>query len=497
MTLPDQSQMENSFVGLREFIELIDDVGELEQISGADWELEMSALSELVCKGSRDPPPALMFDEVPGYPPNYRTLFGMTNSANRLAIAVEMEPGYDHPLEFIKDYREHSENVVQGGVIEPEFVSTSESPTFENTKTNRDEIDLLSLPVPRFQNNDGGRYIGTADCVITRNPESGNINVGTYRMQVFSENQVGVLIAPGHHGRRHIEAYHDRGEPAPVAAVYGMDPTLWMFSSFGLNHDNEYGEYEYAAGLKGQPFPVVEGPETGLPLPARAEIAVEGAIEPEKTETEGPFGETFGYYGSDPAPGPVLDVSGFYHRNDPILTCAAPAKPPYDYSLHKSLTRSANLWNQIEGAGVPGVTGVWRTEEGGARLLNVISIDQEYAGHAKQAGHIAAHTQAGGQANRWTIVVDDDVDPTNLSEVFWAMSTRCRLDEDIEILQNGWGTPVDPLAENKVHPTNARAIVDATIPYADRETFPEVVEHDQEFLADVADKWSEIIERRN
>ena len=482
---------ESSF-GLRPFIAAADSFGEIERVTGAHWDREMSALSELVCKGPQNPPPAVLFDDVPGYPTGYRTLFGITNSANRLALAVGMEPGFDHPLEFIEAFRHHSKHVTDGALLDPRVIDPGEAPLFENQQTG-DDVDIFSFPVPRFQDDDGGRYIGTADCVITQSPADGAVNVGTYRMQAFDSNAVGILSVAGHHGHRHIAAYHDQDDPAPIAAAFGMDPTLWNFSSYGLHHDNAYGEYAYTGGLKGEPFPVVEGPVTGIPLPANAEIVIEGFVDPEETRIEGPFGETFGYYGSDASPRPFVDVKAIYHRDDPILTCASPSKPPYDYSLHKSLSRSANLWNQIEAAGVPDVTGVWRTEEGGARLFNIIAIDQQYAGHARQAGHIAAHTQAGGQSNRWTIVVDDDVDPTNLSDVVWAMSSRCSPDNDIAILSDGWGTPVDPLADDKEHPTSSRAIVDATIPYKRRDAFPDVVEHQQSFLDDIASRYESVI----
>lgn len=480
------------WIGLREFLDRAEATGEVETVRGASWDKEMSTISHLICGSGRDPVPALLFDDIPGYPSGYRTQYGQTNSMNRLAIAYGMTPDYADPMNFIREYHERSVELEKRKPIDPEFVPKDDAPLFTNTHT-RDDVNLFSLPVPLHHEHDGGRYIGTADCVITKNVDLGRINVGTYRMQAFDETTCGVLIEEGHHGRKDIIDHFERtDEPMPIAATFGQDPTLFIFSSIGLNHEHEYGEFAHTSGVKGRPFPLVEGPETGLPLPANAEIAIEGYIHSDHTRIEGPFGEWAGYYATEPQEEPVVTIESLYHRDDPILTCAVPAKPPYDYSYHKSLTRSANLWNQIENAGVPSVTGVWRTEAGGSRLFNVVRINQEYPGHSRQAAYIASHTQAGGASNRWTVVVDDDVNPTDLTEVVWAMSTRCDPATDIEILRKGWAIPSSPGIDEE-NPLNSRAIIDATIPYDQVDTFPTVVESSSEVEEQVMEKWGDLI----
>ena len=484
----------SSFVGLREFLDRADELGEIERVTGAHWDKEMSAISELTSRGDRDPKPALLFDEIPDYPDGYRTLYSQTNSLNRLALTVGLEPGYDHEMEFLKDYREKSDDIEQGDAVDPEFVSPDDAPLMENSQTG-DDVDVLSLPVPLHHEKDGGRYIGTCDCVITQNPTSGRVNLGTYRMQVFDEKSTGMYISPGKHGRLDVEDHFEGGDRVPIAASVGQDPTLWMFSTMGIQHDSQYGEYARTGGLKGEPFPVVEGPETGLPLPAHGEIVLEGYLEKGDTQVEGPFGEWTGYYGSGASESPVFHVEAIHHRDDPILACAVPAKPPYDYSYHKSVVRSANLWDQIDQAGVPNVEGVWRTEAGGSRLFNIVSIQQRYAGHSRQAGYIAAQTQAGAYAGRWTIVVDEDIDPTDLNEVAWAMSTRCDPIQDIETIDRAWSTPLDPMVpeDQKENPFNTRAIVDATIPFERREEFPDVAESSHDYQAEIREEWDHII----
>src|SRR5690606_31116876 len=154
---------------------------------------------------------------------------------------------------------------------------------------------------------------------------------------------------------------------------------------------------------------VMAAPLTGLPLPAQAEIVVEGALLPPSQETlpEGPFGEFTGYYAADARPCPVMRVDAIHHRNDPLLLGSPPMKPP---RFHCGLPfRAASIWSNLESAGVTDVVGVWQHV---AQLMTVISIRQRYAGHAKRAGLIAA---ANSYMGRLVVIVDDDVDPSDLA----------------------------------------------------------------------------------
>ena len=178
-----------------------------------------------------------------------------------------------------------------------------------------------------------------------------------------------------------------------------------------------------------------------------------------------------------------------YFRDDPIVVCSPPHKPPSECTFLTSIIRTPIL----KKAGVPNVKGVWRHEAGCSRLFNVISIEQRYAGHAQQAGYVAAQTHAGAYAGRWTVVVDEDVDPTDLEEIIWAMSTRCDPSQGIETFDRAWSTPLDVmvLTAEKENPMNSRAIVDATVPYERREEFPPVAETSPEYRAQIREKLGE------
>ena len=191
---------------LREFIARAERAGEIVRIAGADWKLEMGTLAEIV-NHARPEPPAILFEGVPGYPPGMRLLSGATNSSRRLAITLGL-PVPDNPLDVVRAYRDRMKT---HRPIAPKTVATG--PVLENI--DRDEkVDLLKFPVPFLHEHDGGRYIGTDDLVIMRDPDENWINGATYRVMLLDKNHVSVWISPGKHGRQIREKYFRAGKPA-------------------------------------------------------------------------------------------------------------------------------------------------------------------------------------------------------------------------------------------------------------------------------------------
>jgi 4-hydroxy-3-polyprenylbenzoate decarboxylase len=251
-----------------------------------------------------------------------------------------------------------------------------------------------------------------------------------------------------------------------------MHPALFMIAGLEIPHGKN--EYDAAGGLLGEPVEVIVGPKTGLPIPAHAEIAFEGFIHPNDRVEEGPLGEWTGYYAGGVKQEPAIRVASFMHRDDPILLGAIPGIPPDDDSFYRGTYRSGAVWNQIEAAGVPGVTGVWAHAAGGSRLWLTVSIKQMYAGHAKQAGLIASQCHAGAYVNRFVVVVDDDIDPADMDKVVWAMCTRFDPREGMETLRGCWSSSLDPMGYGENDPRNARVVIDACRPWVRRDTFPKV-----------------------
>ena len=468
---------------LREFLTRIERAGELLRIPRADWNLEMGTLAESV--NERSSAPAILFEEIPGYPKGFRTLSGATNSMKRLAITLGFAVP-SHPLDVVRAYRDRMKTHEP---IPPRVVT--QGPVLENVLSGND-VDVLKFSVPFLHELDGGRYIGTDDLVIMRDPEGGWVNCGTYRVMVHDAKRVGVWMSPGKHGRQIREKYFKTGKPCPVLVSCGHDPMLFLAGGNELRYG--LSEYDYAGGHRGMPFDVIESGLHRLPMPAHAEIVLEGEMHPGETAPEGPFGEFTGYYAGGQSEQPVIRVQRIYHRNDPILTMATPMRPPSDFSYSKCVMKAGMIWDEVERAGVSGVKGVWCHEAGGARMFNVIAIKQAYAGHAKQAAMAAASCQSGSYLGRFVVVVDEDVDPTNLFEVLWAMCTRCDPAEDIDIIRKMWSGPLDPRIPRGTT-WNSRAVIDACRPFEMLKDFPPVARASPELRAKIEAKFRHVLSK--
>ncbi len=460
---------------LRDWLEGVDELGELKRVSGASWDLEIGALTELGARefGNRS---ALLFDDIPGYPKGRRILSNGLGSLKRLALTVG-QPTDISEMEFIQRWRQVVTRLVP---IPP--VEVSGGPILEHTQRNSD-VDLLQFPVPRWHERDGGRFIGTADCIVTRDLDDGWVNVGTYRVQVIDHDRVALYTAAGSHGKIQVQKYLSRAKPCPVVMVFGQHPILSLVA--GSRAPTGLSELAYAGGMRGQPIEVIQGAHTGLPIPARAEIAIEGEIVPGEEVAEGPFGEFTGYYAGGERPEPLIRVRTLHFRDDPILCGALPARPPMDSTYWQRYMRPALMWSQIEAAGVPDVRGIW-THHPGAAFFIAISITQRYAGHAKQAALIASQCRIAAQMGKWVVVVDDDIDPTSINDVLWAMSTRCDPERDVEIIRDTWSQRLDPMQHDNF---SSKVIVNACKPYNRLETFPRTAEISAELRRETLEKW--------
>ncbi|HEY2987737.1 MAG TPA: UbiD family decarboxylase [Candidatus Binatia bacterium] len=474
-----------TYEDLRDWLRIVESMGELKRVNGADWNLEIGTMAELIYRERTGKIPALLFDRIKGYPEGFRILFGQHTSFSRLALAVGL-PVDGTGLQLVQRFKEKLGALRP---IPPRVVRSG--PVLEN-KMAGDDIDLLKFPAPKIHELDGGRFIGTGCIAITRDPEDGWLNLGTYRAMVHDPKSVGLFMSSvGKHGRMHMEKYFKQGKPCPVVLCVGQDPLLLLAA--GNPIELGYSEYDYCGGLRGRPFDLVEGEATGLPFPAHAEIAIEGFLHPKDIKPDGPFGEWLGYYGARADDTPVLRIERVYYRNDPILCVARPGRPPTDYSLAKGMTRAAQLWDRVEKAGLPNVKGVWSLEPGIGSLFTVISIKQAYPGHSRQALVLAAQSMGGAYNGRFTVVVDDDIDPTSQFDVLWAMATRCDPEHAIEIIRRSASGALDVCISRDAKGHNSRALIDACMPYERRHEFPPVAESSEELKAKIREKWKEDI----
>ncbi|MBW2000324.1 MAG: UbiD family decarboxylase, partial [Deltaproteobacteria bacterium] len=452
---------------LRDFLSIVESMGELKRIGNVHWDKEMGAITEIVYREKPVDAPALLFEKIPGYPEGYKCLYGMLASAGRFTLALGCQTEGSSRMEMLMVYRER---VRELDPIPPVYVDSG--PVLEN-ETEGDGVDVLKFPVPLHHELDGGRYIGTACGVVTRDPDEGWVNFGTYRVQVLDNRKVLSYISQGKQGRLQRDKYLDRGKPCPMVVVVGIDPLLYIAARYQVPWG--VSEFDFAGGIAGVPIEVIEGKHTGLPIPANAEIVLEGHVLPGERAPEGPFGEWTGYYAGSRRPEPVMVVQRILHRKDPILTCAASQRPPHSHLFERCFIRSAGLWEKLEKADCPGIKGVWVHEAGSGRTFNVVSIEQQYYGHSRQAGLLASQLPPAGYVNRFTVVVDEDIDPSNLYDVIWAMGTRCDPERDIDILRKNWSSRLDPLTQGKAL-YNSRAVIDACIPLERKEDFPKIAQ---------------------
>ncbi|MFZ5631415.1 MAG: phenylphosphate carboxylase subunit beta [Bacillota bacterium] len=464
---------------LRDFIKKCDEIGELKRIEAeVDWNLELSHIAKI---NEERKGPALLFQKPKGYDiPVFTSAF---TTSKRLAVALDM-PVHTSMCNLARHWMELS--IKQ--LIPPREVSTG--PVMENI-VEGGGVNLFDFPTPKFYPMDGGRFIGTAVALITRDPDSGWVNLGTYRMQILDEKSVGVQIIKGKHADFHLNKYIALNKPMPAAAVIGGDPLNFLVGSTLVSAGTS--EYDVIGALRGEPAEVIISDLTGLPLPATAEIILEGEIDPVERREEGPFGEYTGYYSgkkSEEWPKPFIRVKRVLHRNNPILWATSVGKPITDTHMIQSLNRTATLWTDLENMRVPGIKSVYIPPESTGRFWAIVSVKQMYPGHSMHVGTAVVSTTTGHYGLKGVIVVDDDIPADDWNKVMWALSVRYDPYRSTELIKRGRSTPLDPSLPINNRDICSRIIMDACIPH-EWERKPIEIQLDGDMVKTVLSKWKD------
>jgi len=468
---------------LREWIMAVEPLGQLHRIKEeVARDEEMGAITYMAHQTINAP--ALLFERIRGCPPGFQALWNLIGSSvDRFAISVG-EPTGLTVMDLIQRCK-----TTFGRAIPPVVGDSQDAPVNAHHMIG-DEVDVTIFPAARHWPGDGGPYIGTADAVITRDPDGGWLNVGCYRQMVQDRNHVGLYLSPGKDARLHIERCWSRNEPCEVVAVWGVNPAMFIAAS--QTFPKTVSELDFIGGIIGRPVDLAKGQVVSLPYPARAEIVMEGIIYPNAMKLEGPFGEFTGYYGRPEDLAFLVEVKAVHHRDDPILTHALMADyPANECSLLYSIARSARIWNDLDKLGVPAIKGVYcHPAAAGGFALTVVSLEQRYAGHAPQALALAAQVPGGAYFSKWIIAVDDDVDPSNINQVLWAMATRCHPAEDIDILRQTWSTWLDPTQNPPdERPYGSKALVNACMEHRYLKSFSKRTKIRRAVYEEVAAKW--------
>ena len=465
---------------LRDYISLCEKAGQLKRIKAeVDWELEISHICKIVEEKSG---PALLFENVKGY--SSPVLTGAFGTTQRLAMIL----GKDPKLSLVELTKEWV-NIAVKDVIRAK--EQKEGPIFENI-VDGNKIDTFAFPSPKFYELDGGRYFGTAVFMVIQDPETGKINLGTYRMGILDDKTVGVQILKGKTADRIMKKYAKQGKKMPACAIIGGDP-LHIFASAATVSGAESG-YDVVSSLRGEPVEIVKSQIFGLPIPAAAEIVLEGEIDPTKLRNEGPFGQYTGYYTEElikPIPKPALDVKRVYYRNKPILWETSVGRPVGDQHMLYAFVRNASLWTDLAKMQIPGIKSVYTMPEASGRFWVVVSVQQIYPGHADQVGAAVIASNTGSYGVKGVIIVDDDIEADDLPRVWWALGVRYNPARGTQIINRGRSTPLDPALgadENKF--ITSRIILDATIPF-DWKVKPTEIKLSESVMAKVKTRWSE------
>ncbi len=439
------------FKDMREFIAKLEEEGEVQRIDeDVDWNLEAGAMAR---RSNEQGLPAPFFQKVKDFPDGYRIFASPLGSHRRIAIAMDMDPD-THPKELIQEYIRRKQQP-----IKPILVSNA--PCKENIHVG-DEVDLLEFPVPMVHDGDGGRYIGTFHLVSVKDLESDWVNWSMQRNMVHNKNTIGIEASSHtHFGTIYTQGYEPKGGLMDVAIAIGVEPV----SAFCAATSVPYGisESDIAGGIRGAPVELVQCETVDLAVPATAEIVIEGEVRPHERMDEGPFGEYTGYVATLRGPRPAIHVKAVTHRNNPILTMTCEGVPTTDTHAITSITKSAELLEALRARGLP-ITGVYVPPQSCA-MCPVVAVKPPFANVAGEIAHVIWATRI-GRTTPYIIVVQDDVDPFDLSQVFHALITKCHPYRGITRLEHAVGQLYFPWENEheRQYLMGARAYFDCTWP---------------------------------
>lgn len=463
-----------AFRDIRDFISRLEAEGEVQRMEQeVDWNLEVGAITR---RSNEAGLPAPLFQKIKGYPSSHRIFSEALSNHRRIAIAMNLDP--DTPVkELIREYL-----IRKKQPIKP--VSVTRGPCKENIRIG-DDVNLFEFPVPLIHQGDGGRYIGTWHVTICKDLETGWVNWGMYRHMLHDRNHIGMLAGPPTHARRIMKGWEDKGSPMEIAIAIGVEP----ISTFCAAAPVPYGisEVDMVGGMRGEPMELIKCETVDLEVPATSEIVIEGEVLPDKTMDEGPFGEYTGYVGGHREPRLVIRVKAVTFRNEPIFTMMNEGMPVSSTHATQSVTRSAECYEMLRGLGMP-VSGVYEFAEA-CTLLVVVAVKRglvraDEIAYGIWSSRLRANTP-------YVIVVEDDVDPTDLKQVIHAVVSKCHPHRGIVKIERTVGTALMPFLSRyeQRHHLGAKAYFDCTWPSEwDPADVPEKCSFDRAYPQDIQQK---------
>jgi 4-hydroxy-3-polyprenylbenzoate decarboxylase len=428
-----------SYLDLSEFLSALDKAGELKRIPfEVDPHLEITEFADRAVKSGG---PALLFEKPKGS--SIPLAINLFSSDRRMEIALGVN-SLDEIADRITEYLgmkmptglmgklKMLPKLAEMGNFFPKEVSTG--PCKEVIQ--KDNFSLDELPILHCWPQDGGRYI-TLPLVFSKNPATGKRNCGMYRMQVYDSKTTGMHWQLHKQGADHYRQLLKEGkrQRMPIAVAIGADPAT-LYSAI-LPLPPELDEMMIAGFLRNKPVEMVKCETVDLEVPAQAEIILEGYVELGELRTEGPFGDHTGYYSLEDDY-PVFHLTAITRRKKPIYTATIVGPPPMeDYWMGKAIER---IFLPLLRMQIPEIREMSMPAEGVFHNLMLVSIRKAYPGHARKVMHAIWGL---GQAmfTKCIVVVDEDVDVRNHSEVAWKVLNNIDPQRDIEFVLG----PIDSL----------------------------------------------------
>lgn len=406
---------------LREFVGILDQFGEIVHVKQeVDWDCEAGAIAR---RAAELRGPAILFEKIKGFSEGYRICYGSVATFNRVALAMGMDAQSPLPAIFSEYERRTAE------VVKPVIVS--DGPCKENVMRG-DNLDIYRLPWPMVHEGDGGRYLGTWDVVVCKDPETGWSNWGMYRFMIHDQEYlVGEPSPISHFATILRERYISKGRPMPVALVVGASPACHLVAATPYRRGEN--EVDFAGALQASPVQLVKCETSDLLVPADAEVVIEGEALPDATLPEAPFGEYTGYRVTGQKGGVAVRIKAVTYRNNPIITSVSIGKPLDENGVALALSMALEMKRRLKQHGIP-VLDVYLPPEGGSQLC-LVRVKTGTKEVVKQVADILAGRRS-YITNIW--VFNEDVNVFDLNEVIHAFSTRFDPSRDATLME-GWG----------------------------------------------------------
>ena len=394
----------------RDFIEALKKTGDVVEVTKeVDWELEAGAIGR---KAYEMGGPSVWFKKLKDYPKGFTLYNGSLGTWRRVAIALGLPP--ETPVREI--YRIYEERLDKP--IDPVIVEKKKAACKENILLG-DEVDLYRFPTPLIHEGDGGRYIGTWDIIVSKDPDTGWTNWGMYRFMVHNKRWLaGWPMSTSQLGMQMKKYYLPRNEPMPMALVMGADPLAHMVATAPFRPGED--EAKFAGALRKKPIELVKCETCDLLVPAHSEIVIEGEIPMDQIVPDGPFGEYPGYRSGSMAIGLGFRVKAITYRSSPIMTMISLGMPIDDSSIAASLTAGVGMKRGLKHRGIP-VVNVYVPPEGVTYLIYV-SVKK---GGAQVTREVLDYFTGRRVMVSKVIVLDEDVDIFDSGQVLHAFATKC------------------------------------------------------------------------